>query len=239
MNCKIVHIEDVGPVKIVKNPRSRRINLSIKPFEGVRLSIPGRVSYDKAFDVLQEKIPWIIKNLPKVKEMEKKKTVYSDSNPFRTRDHVLQLCVWQKSNVSVTISQNKILIKYPETMQIEDVAVQDAAREGIIRALRKEAKRYLPARVQEYSKKFNFKYNEVFVKNMKTRWGSCSGKNNINLNIQLMRLPEELMDYVIVHELCHTVQKNHSKKFWDLLIKCMPNAKEIDKKLNSYHSSIY
>jgi len=104
---------------------------------------------------------------------------------------------------------------------------------------RPTARQRLVDRLDCLALKHGFRYNRVFIRNQKTRWGSCSGKNNINLNIQLMRLPEELMDYVIVHELCHTVEKNHSKRFWDLLIKCMPNAKELDKKLNSYHSSIY
>ena len=80
-----------------------------------------------------------------------------------------------------------------------------------------EAKQYLPDKVKSLADKFGFKYNELALKNIKSRWGSCSRKNNINLSIHLMRLPDHLIDYVILHELVHTVHHNHSARFWNLL----------------------
>jgi predicted metal-dependent hydrolase len=79
-----------------------------------------------------------------------------------------------------------------------------------------------------------FAYNRVFIKNQKTRWGSCSNKNNINLNINLVRLPQELIDYTILHELVHTRIKNHSSKFWDQMDVLLGDARKIDKKLSAY-----
>jgi predicted metal-dependent hydrolase len=79
--------------------------------------------------------------------------------------------------------------------------------------------------------KYGFIFNRLFIRNQKTRWGSCSEKNNINLNINLARLTEELMDYVILHELAHLKIKNHSKQFWSELDKYVGNAKELDEKL--------
>ena len=90
----------------------------------------------------------------------------------------------------------------------------------------------LVGRLEEMAKIHNFKYARVAIRNQKTKWGSCSAKNNINLNINLVRLPEELRDYVILHELVHTQFKNHSKKFWAELDKVIGgNAKEFSKKL--------
>ena len=79
-----------------------------------------------------------------------------------------------------------------------------------------------------------FEYNRVFIKEQKTRWGSCSGQNNINLNVNLVRLPQELIDYTLLHELVHTRIKNHSPRFWSQLDDLLGDAKRLDKKLSKY-----
>jgi predicted metal-dependent hydrolase len=96
------------------------------------------------------------------------------------------------------------------------------------------ARKHLIDRLNLLSKKHGFNYNRVFIKNQKTRWGSCSGKNNINLNINLVRLPDELIDYTILHELVHTRIKNHSRRFWDQMDKLLEDAKKLDRKLCEY-----
>lgn len=101
----------------------------------------------------------------------------------------------------------------------------------IIAKRRKLAHTILPKRLEELALKYGFKYGKVFIKNQKTVWGSCSFKNNINLNLNLVALGDEYIDYVLLHELTHTVHKNHQKAFYELLVKNMPNALEIQKKL--------
>jgi len=97
------------------------------------------------------------------------------------------------------------------------------------------AKIYLSKRINYLSNKYGFSYLKLYIKNQKTRWGSCTIKNNINLNINLVSLPEELSDYVIMHELVHTKIKNHGVEFWNMLNQYVDNAKLIDKKLKKYH----
>jgi predicted metal-dependent hydrolase len=96
------------------------------------------------------------------------------------------------------------------------------------------ARQHLIARLNFLSQKHGFNYSRVFIKNQKTRWGSCSGKNNINLNINLIRLPDELMDYTILHELVHTRVKNHGRRFWNQMDKLVGDAKKLDSKLSEY-----
>jgi predicted metal-dependent hydrolase len=96
------------------------------------------------------------------------------------------------------------------------------------------ARQHLIERLNILSQKHGFNYRKVFIKNQKTRWGSCSGKNNINLNINLIRLPDELIDYTILHELVHTRVKNHSRRFWDQMDKLVGDAKKLDSKLREY-----
>jgi len=86
-----------------------------------------------------------------------------------------------------------------------------------IEVLRKKAKAELLPRLAQLAHQHNFAYNQSFIKNNRSNWGSCSGMNNINLNLKLMLLPEHLRDYVMLHELCHTRIKNHGPRFWALL----------------------
>ena len=99
------------------------------------------------------------------------------------------------------------------------------------------AKEFLGVRIKELADKFGFVYNKVTIRNQKTRWGSCSGKNNINLNMKLMNIPNHLIDYVILHELVHTKVKNHSPFFWGSLDIYVGKAKAIDKELKKYSLS--
>lgn len=82
-------------------------------------------------------------------------------------------------------------------------------------------------RVEHFNKTYGYKYNAISIRNQKTRWGSCSKKKNLNFNFKITFLPEELRDYIIVHELCHLKEFNHSQKFWNLVAKATPNYKEI------------
>ena len=93
--------------------------------------------------------------------------------------------------------------------------------------------------MEKLAAKHKFDYKKVAVKNAKTRWGSCSFDNNINLSLHLMRLPDHLVDYVILHELVHTRIKNHGKGFWQLLDIVSMSARELDREVKEYRLQIY
>ncbi|MBQ9311340.1 MAG: M48 family metallopeptidase [Bacteroidales bacterium] len=103
-----------------------------------------------------------------------------------------------------------------------------------VAALRKEAKAYLPVRLAELAAEHGFEFNSVRIKHNSSNWGSCSSKGNINLNLNLMRLPEELRDYVLLHELCHLRHMNHGPEFHALLESLCPNHAELRKRLREY-----
>lgn len=142
---------------------------------------------------------------------------------------VLRKSTWIKSTQDRIRKRNNgsmLLEKHPEYEQI-------------IAGWRKAALDYLPARLNEMALKYNFHYSKVSLRNNKTRWGSCSHKNNISLSIRLMRLPRHLADYVILHELVHTVHKNHGKEFWALLEEITGNARGLDRELSQYHPELF
>lgn len=89
-------------------------------------------------------------------------------------------------------------------------------------------------RIRFYNRVYGFSFNKIFIKNQKTRWGSCSRKQNINLNYKIIFLPKKHGDYIIVHEMCHLKEFNHSKKFWTLVEKAIPNYLDIKKELHNH-----
>jgi predicted metal-dependent hydrolase len=100
---------------------------------------------------------------------------------------------------------------------------------------RENARKKIIKHLRDLSEQYNLPFERVMIRNQKTRWGSCSDRNTISLNIKLARLPEELMDYVIMHELVHTKVKGHGKKFWNLLNELTENAAlDLRKELRRY-----
>jgi predicted metal-dependent hydrolase len=104
---------------------------------------------------------------------------------------------------------------------------------------REQAKTQLTGRLQQLAKRYGFSYNRVFIRNQRTRWGSCSTKNNISLNMKLVKLPDNLIDYVILHELVHTRRKDHSRAFWADLDKLVGNGKKMSLRLKSHGVKLY
>ena len=87
--------------------------------------------------------------------------------------------------------------------------------------------------IKKLNKVYKFKFNKINIKNQKTRWGSCSKKGNLNFNYRIIYLPDKIVTYIIVHELCHLKEFNHSHKFWNLVAKAIPNYLDIKKELKN------
>ena len=239
MSSKQIQIADVGSIQLIKSRRAKHISITIKPFKEVRVSVPIQVSFAEAENVVRKKVDWIKKHQLKIKSAEQKRTVFNESTNFRTKKHKLIIRKTDGEKLTAGISDGEIKVYYPERLGVEHKSVQFFIRKVIEEALRIEAKQFLPIRVNELAAKYNFNYNKVFIKNIKTRWGSCSKKGNVNFSLHLMVLPGELIDYVILHELAHTVEHNHSKNFWKVLDKIYGNAKTVDRKLKDFRIGMW
>ncbi len=115
------------------------------------------------------------------------------------------------------------ILKNIEEIKKNRVGDPEELTRAQIDELADRALEYIPKRVIFFSMQMKVYFGNVTIRNQKTRWGSCSSKGNLNFNCQLMRMPPEVIDYVVVHELCHLKEMNHSKVFWEEVEKVMPD----------------
>jgi hypothetical protein len=235
---KVLKIHDLE-IKLKKSFKAKNISIKIKPFEGVLVTVPMLVSFKLAEDFVKTKIKWINKNLNKVQKQEQSYTFFSANNSFKTRSHLINITSTELSKNTVNIENTNVKVLISKKLSISSEENQLYIRNIILEIWRKEAKEYLPRRVKALAIDHNFNYQKLTIKNTKSRWGSCSFDNNINLSLHLMRISNELIDYVILHELVHTKVKNHSSKFWETLEKHCPNSKILDKELKKYSLRIF
>ena len=113
------------------------------------------------------------------------------------------------------------------------VKVKPRVPRGHYKKHRKYAEGFVRLRVRELSERYGFEYNKVVIRNQTTRWGSCSRKKNLSFNYKIIFLSPELQDYLILHELCHLKELNHSKRFWALMGQLIPKPKQMRKALRN------
>ena len=226
------YYRDIGSVEFVPSRRARRLNISIRHNQSVRVAVPHGVPIRTAYKFLTDHQDWVRKSLQRIHDEEQNQQPRFD-NSFRTRSHQLVLQPQENEHFSFQISHDKIIFRFPVTFQPEEDRVQKMIFLAIIETYRFEAKQLLPGRVVQLADRFGFQFNRIFIKNLKSRWGSCSVKNNINLNLQLMRFDEMVIDYIILHELLHTQIKNHSRDYWQALEKICPSFRSTRKVLKS------
>ena len=228
------------PITLYRSKKAKNINISIRPFKGVRVAVPRLASFRQAKQFVVFRKHWIEKHAAQMKQFEDRQTVFNWDTQFNTKYRTLKLI---KSKIDVTsfnYIENQIVVKISNSKNILNSDVQDFIVNVIEKTYRLEAKAYLPNRVEKLAKTFGLVYKKVKINNAKTRWGSCSSENNINLSLQLMRLPDYLIDYVILHELAHTKVKNHSTQFWNFLDYLTDNkAKNLDKELKSFYLQVF
>ena len=198
--------------------RSNRKSLSLSINENADLVVraPHRASYDEIQKFISEKSAWI----------DNKQRLIKAQLEDNLNHHSSNKCLYLGSLYPLKIDNNSIEpISFNGQMFITNVN-----KERISLSLKSwYKKRFIEValpRLSYFSDKHNLKVNQVRVKEQKTLWGSCSSKNNINLNYLLIMAPMKVIDYVIVHELVHTIHKNHSAKFWQKVETIMPNYKD-------------
>ncbi len=213
-----INDEEFGAITVRRSTRATQVRLRVAPDGTLRASMPV---YAPLF-LLKRLIKSSRPQLRKMLEQAQPETSYSDGQQIG-KSHTL--IVSRGPKLSATRNKQHVVVTLPEGMSLSDAEVIRKVRDASILALRLESKSYLPKRLQYIATQYGFRYSKVRFSHASSRWGSCSSNGTISLNIALMKLPFELIDYVIIHELAHTVHMNHSSEFWSLVEKGDPQYK--------------
>ncbi|QHN42786.1 DUF45 domain-containing protein [Candidatus Mycosynbacter amalyticus] len=223
--------DEFGAITIRKSHRSRSITLSVAPNGMLRASMPVFASTRSLKKLIADSRTQIRSMLTQ----HAPKVAYADGMQIG-KSH--SLLVTSGPNLHLKRQQLKLVLTLPPTYNLTDAAVQQLVREHTLVALRKEARHYLPRRLSTLADELGCKYERVRFSHASTRWGSCSSRGTISLNIALMQLPFELIDYVLIHELCHTKQMNHSRDFWQLVEQADPEYSAHRRTIKQYSPTI-
>ena len=139
--------------------------------------------------------------------------------PYRTTNAEIQE-ILQKRAKWIKDHVDKVKKERERAKSVEPLSNEELNKLG------DEAVEYIPKRVEYFAPKIGVRYGRITIRNQKSRWGSCSSKGNLNFNCLLMLTPPEIIDYVVVHELCHRKEMNHSFQFWALVEKVLPDFRE-------------
>ncbi len=195
---------------VKKSNKAKYVRLKINLDGEIHLIVPRFVSISQAEELMFIKNKAILKNYQNIQNKLRKFYFLGNELKVVTGNNLRQ------SKTSL-ILDNKLLIL--NTNKVENI------RKLYNDWLKKEAERYIPKRVEYFSGKAGFVYNKVVIRGQKNRWGSCSSNGTLSFNYKLMYFNNKIIDYVVVHELCHLKEMNHSKKFWKLVEAIMPDYK--------------
>jgi predicted metal-dependent hydrolase len=225
---------DELPVKIFKRKGNRSMRLSVTANGDVRVSIPTWVPYAAGVDFARKKKTWILAQRSKQPAgllVEGQAIGKAHRLSFVAEHSVLK--------PTARLVDTTIVIRHPFALAPDSPAVQQTAAKAALEALRAQASHLLPQRLQSLAKTHGYIYSSVNIKQLKSRWGSCDQSKNITLNLFLMQLPWECIDYVLMHELAHTEVMRHGQPFWDEMERHMPNVQQLRKHLRAYQPILH
>ena len=237
MLVKEVFVEHIGAVTISRNRQAVRFKVAVRPDGKVRVTIPWLASFVSGEKFLNQHLQWITDTREKMARKPMAPKSIQPGHQLSTRNYHYHVCSADIPQLRIRYSreEKQVFFEYPVTQPIESDELQSKLKLMIEHVLRFDARKYLPGRISELAKNLGYTYQKVTIKNNKTNWGSCSGRKNINLNLHLMRLNDRLIDYIIVHELVHTVIPNHGPLFKSTMQSHFPDISELNKELKIIH----
>lgn len=212
-----IHQEEIT-YKLRYSRRAKYLRLQITRGHELELIVPRGYELKEAESFIIKKADWVKKHLKKNKEHEKEFMLFGNEIKI---NQSFQLFIKKHK---IKYSANELKVTSPAGNREKLHTIFDAW-------LKHVSKNYLRERAFTLAEAYGFNINKVTIRSQKTRWGSASIRGNLSFNFRLMRYRKEVIDYVIVHELCHLKEMNHSKKFWALVEKYCPDHKTLRKEL--------
>lgn len=224
-------------VSFRRSKRARHLRLQMDNEGKMTLVAPWLTPKWTINSFLKKHTNWIEKQLKKIEKQRKLRPEFN----YRTGDVfyyfgepiTLEVKPSDRKRPTIKIRENQMLINLHRNINKSDGVT--TVKKTIEQFYRKKAEEVIHDRLQFFNEHYDFKYNRVTLRNQKSRWGSCSRLNNLNFNWRLIMAPIEVIDYVIVHEMCHLKEMNHSPRYWRLVAETIPDYKEVRKWLRKNH----
>lgn len=229
MSSSVTYGDHLIEFEYLVKPDIKNCYITVSPDKGVTVKAPTD-SLDYVKDFVLRKAKWILK-----KQKEQIQALSSEIQfetgariPYLGKQYYLTVTKdSQLESPEICFQQSKFEVEYNPTLHTKDDLYQALGAFYLEKAIEK-----IPSKVRHWSKQSLLKPNSVRFKTMKTRWASCGSNNDISFSPELMKLPISLIDYVIAHELAHVAHKNHSKEFWQLVRKLMPDYQTRHQQMN-------
>nr|VFK42120.1 MAG: hypothetical protein BECKSD772F_GA0070984_11142 [Candidatus Kentron sp. SD]VFK47869.1 MAG: hypothetical protein BECKSD772E_GA0070983_11082 [Candidatus Kentron sp. SD]VFK79731.1 MAG: hypothetical protein BECKSD772D_GA0070982_106212 [Candidatus Kentron sp. SD] len=206
------------PYTLYRMPRRKYVHLVISDDGRLQVRAPRGFTRSEAEKALQTRGAWVLDGLRRVRISRAQRPPLRTGTRLSFLDEKLYLVIVQGPGSSVIREQGILRVFAPAT--------EREIRASLEHWYRKQARDHLPVRLTALSEHVDAHPAKVSIRAQKTRWGSCSGKGHISLNWRLMLLPTQLVDYVLIHELCHLHHFNHSPRFWALVRRWVPDYTE-------------
>jgi predicted metal-dependent hydrolase len=215
------------PYTLVSSRLARTVHIKISLKNGLEVVTPFRFNPNHVDRFLKDKQEWIIRHMGRMSQLKKSQPDFADGATIRIFGQPVKIRIFKQPNGRGYVTETA------DEMKIFCGGSILSAKKNLTVHLKKIAREYLTRKTHELSKIMGVNYNRIAIRSQASRWGSCSRENNLNFNWKLIFFDPEVVNYVIMHELAHTVQHNHSEKFYSFLAQFCPNYKILRKKLRN------
>ena len=231
MSYKDFTVDGIGTITVQKRRGNRSLRLTLAGGK-IRVSIPTWTPYSTGLSFALSKKTWILTHhQPAQAELR--------SGMAIGKTRTLQLVPdYETPSTRTSIRGNEVIVWFNPKLQADDTLVQQAAERASYRALKSESIALITPRLSELANQHGFSYRSLNFKRMKSRWGSCDQRQNIVINIFLVQLPWECIDYVLLHELTHTRALHHGPDFWEAMDTVLPNARGFKRTMRAYQPTL-
>lgn len=212
--------------RVLKTRRNRHVRLTVSGKNGVRISAPRGYPDRELHAMVREKAPWILDRLNHFRDLERQQPRwhYTDGERLLIQGLWVPLRVtsWERDLARLHFDDGIIDLRLP----LDRADDEEIIRDLFLRWLRRWAMQDLTRRVTLHAREMHLQHGRVTIRAQRSKWGSCSQNGNISLNMRLMLVPPEVADYVVIHELAHLRELNHSPRFWRIVERHCPDRKE-------------
>ena len=219
---------------VKRSARAKQVRLEVRRETGLTVVTPNSYKIGQLADLLEAKRSWILRQLAVYREVQlpyaKRELKSGDTIPYLGRNLEVVKRRSHRNSDSIKLERNTLVLSLRTASSRLNVVLE--------RWYRMQAAKLIKERVDRLAAQLGLAYNRLIIRGQKTRWGSCSHKGNLSFNWKLMMAPEPVIDYVIIHELVHLKEMNHTKRFWELVAEHCPGWREQRKWLKDHDAGL-